>query len=450
MRFFGSVGAKVATPALPPDNGSVRRTIPLPEYRLGQPYTPNSIVRNDPQFIKDTYDRVTWVFKAVHAVAHNAARLKVIARTGDPEDGPELANHFMLPLLNFRSSPYTNEQSYAFRYRVSAQLELCTKGVFVELVRSRGNDVIAMHLYPPGVCTPIPDPKTFVSQYLVTIGNEKVPVPADRIMWLRNPHPSDPFRSMTSFEAAGMAIDTDWLAHLYNANFMKRDGRGAAIVAVKGGLDDDDADDIKSWFSGGVQSAGETHVIEADELSYVDLAKSPRDAQYVEMRALSKEEIFMGAGVPESVAGNASGRTFDNADAEKENFWEEKMLGHLELVGGGYDLLDNDPNTFIVHDTSKVPALQRTAIARRQEMRDEVAGSVRSIDSYLEATGNDPLDLPETKVPLISIAKQPVGQVGAPPVVRESAQIPLAVDNLNDAPALAPPKVRSRHPLRRR
>lgn len=441
MRFLGSVGAKAAPPALPPDAGSVRRTIPLPGYRLGQPYTGSGHVRSDTQFIRDTHDRVTWVFSAVRAVAHNAARLKVIARTGDPEDGPQLASHFMLPLLNFRSSPYTNEQAYAFRHRLSAQLELCTRGAFVETVRSRGGDVIALHLYPPGVCTPVPDPIRFVSEYLVTIGNDKVAVPPERIMWIKNPHPSDPYRSMTSFEAAGMAIDTDWLAHLYNANFMRKDGRGAGIVAVKGGLEDDDADEIKTWFQGGVETAGEWHVIEGDELSVVDMATSPRDAQYIESRGLSKEEIFIGAGVPESVAGNASGRTFDNADAEKENFWQEKMLGHLELVAGGYDLLDGDPNTFIVHDTSKVPALQRAAMARRQEMRDEVNAGVRSIDSYLEAVGEDPLGLPETEVPLISITKQPVGYV--PPV-------PQPVENILDVPALEPPKVRSRHPLRRR
>lgn len=414
MRFLGSVGAKAAAPAPPPaPAGAVRRTIPQADYALGRPYIPNSVGADVDRFVRDTYERVTWCFKAVHAVAHNAARLKIVERKDDPETGTDILDHQLLPLLNWRASPYTKEQAYVFRHRVSAQLELSTKGVFIEVIRSRRGECIALHLIPPRTISAVPDPLTFVSHYEVRVGGGAVTaeLAPDQVLWLKNPHPIDPYRSMTAFEAAGMAIDGDWLAHLYNANFMRNDGRGSGLIAAKGGLEEEDAEELQSWFSGGVARAGEVRVIEADSLDYVDLATSPRDAQYVEMVGLSKTEIFMAAGVPESVAGNAAGRTWDNAEVEYDIFWNEKMLGHLELVGGGYDLLDNDPTTFTVHDTSKVPALQRADNERKVDMRQEVAAGVRTIDSYLEATGEEPFGVPQTMVPLTGIGVSPLFKV---------------------------------------
>lgn len=411
MGFARTLGAKAAAPGQP--SGLIRRSIPQPDYAMGRPYLPMSVGSNIEKFVRDAYERSTWGFKAVHAVAHNSARLPIVkrqgnARTGKPIDGDPLAT-----LLNSWVSQWSMEQAYVFRYRLAAQLELSVKGVFVEHVENRRGDVIHLGLLPPQNTTPIPDPLTFTAGFDVKVGNEHVTLPNDRVLWIKNPHPLDPYRSVSPAEVAGMAIDVDWLAHVYNANFMRADGRPAGVLGVKGGIDEDDAEELAAWMRGGVSRAGETRVVDADDLTFVDMTRSPRDAEYTDTVNMSKTEILMAGGVPESIAGNASGRTWDNADVEKDNFWHEKMLGVLELIGGGFDTLDGDPNTFIVHDTSEVPALQRAKNDDLNAKAMYVKQGLMAIDEWRDAAGLEKYDVPETRVPLTTMGTSPLFKVDA-------------------------------------
>lgn len=108
----------------------------------------------------------------------------------------------------------------------------------------------------------------------------------------------------------------------------------------------------------------------------------------------------MGFGVPESVMGNASGRTFDNADAERENFWQDTMRAHCKSIAQSLDVLtgNTDDDTILAYDYSTIDVLQRTKRRDREEFRSEVAAGLRTIDSYLEAVGREKSGVPGTGV----------------------------------------------------
>jgi phage portal protein BeeE len=173
-------------------------------------------------------------------------------------------------------------------------MDLSPRGAFVEYSRLNSGEIESLTLLPPGSTKPIPNAASFVSGYEVTIGASKVERPASSVLWFRNPHPTDPYRSMTPLEAAGMAIDTDWLAAVYNATFMKNDGRPGGIIAVDtagGSMLPEDADEMKSYFKG-TERVGEWRVIEASGMSVADMAAQPREAGWLEARGASKSEIM--------------------------------------------------------------------------------------------------------------------------------------------------------------
>lgn len=420
MKFLPSLGRV--------KSAEVERATGLARYRYGRAYTPPTRAAADvDRAVSETHDRTTWVFRCVQAIAFNQARLPVEVRKDDPVKGAPIEAHPLLEFLNFRASAF--ESSFFFRARMSAQLLLSARGVFVEMIRTNGGDVSALHLLPPHLTRPIPDPDTFVSGYEVSIGGRAQVVPAEDVLWLRNPHPIDPYRSMTPIEAAAIAIDADYLARLYNATFLRNDGRPGGLIAVKGHLLPTDADELKSYFAGGAGNAGEWRVIEADDIAVEDMATTPRDMQYAEMRGASKEEILIAHGCPETVLGNASGRTFDNADAEKEVFWQETMLPHLDLIGSALDQADGDASTFVAFDTSGVDALQRSERERRAELRDEVQQGLISIDEYREATGRDPFEEPGTQSLYVGFTATPI----AGPVLGQPAPTPTEVIDVQAA-----------------
>lgn len=389
MGFADSIGRK-ALPDAPTLNSDVP-AYPVPPGQAGKPYRDGWDVR---RAVDQGLNRSTWVYRCVGAISGNSAKLPMIMRQDNPISGPEI-NTPLTDLFNFKTSPY--ESALIWRKRLSQQVLLNRQGAMVEVIRSRFGEVLALYLLPAGYTWPIPNEKTFVSAFRVQFpGKSWYDVPAENVIWIREPHPTDPYAGLTPLEAAGLAVETEWYAKLYNRNFLLNDGRPGGILVVKGEMDDDDIQEVRRRFAGpsgwGVGAAGRIAVIEGDDgADFVDTATSPRDAQWLEGKQDAKQEILEAFGVPESVIGNASGRTYDNADAELEVFWRETMLPHLELIARALDDLDTDPRLYFGFDLSRVHVLDRDQRDRRTFTLSEKNANVITTDEYREETGREPL-----------------------------------------------------------
>lgn len=378
----------------------------LGPQKVGKPYKDDWDLD---RIIKDAMKKVVPVFRAVHVISDTQARLPAVVRDGHREKGQEIEDHDLVRLLNHRANP--DENAYVFRYRLSAQVLLSRKGAFVQKIMDRGGAIRHLYLLDPRKTNPVPSARLsstgmvrgeairLVDHYQVDLGaGQTETLSPDEVAWVRLPHPVDPLAGMTPLEAAGLTIDIDVLARLYNRTFLQNDGRPGGIVGVKGDMDEEVEEELDARFNVGTSGAGRITIVEADGLDWVDTAVSPRDAQYVEALANSKVDILGAFGVPESLAyGNASQRTYDNAEAERSLLWEAQELGHLALLAAGLDELDGQEDTFTGFDLSGVEVLQRAEKARREEMRDEVTKGTRTLDSYLEETGRDAVGSDEAR-----------------------------------------------------
>jgi HK97 family phage portal protein len=307
------------------------------------------------------------------------------ARKDNSPFGKIVKDADILDLLNTKSNP--GENSFIFRYRLSSQLLISTRGAFVEKIRGRNGEPIALHLLPPQNTSPIPDPKNFVSGYEVVSGDGRRDVLSpDDVIWFRHPHPLNPYLSMTPMEAAGVAIEIENLSKFYNRNFLINDGRPGGLLVVRGDMDEEDKDELRSRFRGNIARAGAVSVIASEDgVDFVDTGASPRDASYTEMRQITKEEILAGFGVPESIIGNSSGRTYANAAEEGKVFWMETMTPHLEMLARGWDALDDEH--YFDFDTTGVPILILAKQEREQYLLNEYTTGLITANEYREATG---------------------------------------------------------------
>ena len=334
---------------------------------------------------REGMQKVTWVSRCIDAIAGNQARLPVILRKDNSPDGQILGGKAAKdsPLLKiFNTKANIGENSFIFRYRLSSQILMSTRGAFIEKIRSRDGTVIALNLLPPQSTAPIPDPKNFVAGYEVIMPDGRtIIMKPDDVVWIRKPHPLDPYLSMTPLESAGVAVEIENLAKVYNRNYLLNDGRPGGLIVLRGEIDEDDKEEIKNRFRGNLSRTGQTTVISSDEgVDYVDTSASPRDAAYMQMRQITKEEILASFGVPESVIGNAAGRTFSNAAEEHRVFWNETMLPHLEILGRALDELDE--NNYIDFDTSDVPVLILYEQERQRYLMDEFQNGLISTNEY--------------------------------------------------------------------
>jgi HK97 family phage portal protein len=390
--------------------------------------------------VSDALNKVTWVFRCVQAISSNAARVPLVMRRGNPYDGEPILSHELIYPLNSRAN--VGETSYSFRYRLSAQVLLSSKGAFIEVTRSARGKVTALTLLPPEDMKVIRDPKTFVKAYelnTTVMGSDGFPKPfkhtyqPDEVIWIRNPHLFDPYGSMTPLSSLGLAIETDWYAKMYNRNFLLNDGRPGGIVVLKGETTPEDREDIQSRYRGGVSTAGRISVLSGGAgADFVDTATNPRDAQYVDTRKITKDEILIGFGVPESVLSNAAGRTFDNAEMERLIFWEETMLPHLDLITRELEVLDPNVKTYIGVDTDRVDVLQRMEIKRKEYVLREYAENLIDKNEYRLETGRKAIPGDYGKVMFRK-------NVDIPFMMSDGSDLPK-VQGVVNAPLPTPPK----------
>lgn len=367
--------------------------------RPGEPYKDGWDVERG---INQALDRVVWVYKAVYAIASNAASLPIGMRVDDWRIGELKWDLPVLDLLNRR--PNATTDAFSFRFMLSSQVLLSKKGAYVEITRNRLGDVTSLFLHQPQYVFPIPDPTKYVSGYAVEYPNtpRKIVEP-ENMIWIRVPHPIDPYKGQTPLESAGLAIEFDYYSRVYNRNFVINDGRPGGMLVIKGDMEEEQSEEIARRFRGttgsNIGGAGRITVLSAEDASFIDTAVNQRDAQYTEARSQNKEEILLAFGVPESVLGNAAGRTFANADVELEVFWRETMLPHLTLLERAFDILDDDPATYVSFDLSSVAILSRDDRERSKFHLEELKQGAISIDEYRELTGRKGVGIDELLVP---------------------------------------------------
>jgi len=381
-------------------------------------------------------DRVTWVYKSVYAIASNAARLRAFI---NDSDGNEKGDHFLVPILNRMANPY--HDAYNFRFQLSSQILLSKRGAFIEVTRNRLDEITSISLLPPENTFPIPDANKFISGFKVEMPHphqDRI-IPPENVVWLRIPHPIDPYRGQSPLESCGLATEIDYFARVFNRNFMINDGRPGGILMVKGEMDDDSADELRRRFLGNTGSAlggaGRLTVMEAEHAAYFDTSVTNRDSQYAESKQLAKEEILMAFGVPESVVGNAKNSTFANADTELEVFWRETMLPHLMLIERAFDRIDGSEELTVKFDLSDVAILSRDERERATFHLDELKSGAITIDEYRQLTGRDPVGADHL---FINSNLMAVGQVSGEGSTGEPSLIQVVPQGIATPPQPAP------------
>lgn len=368
--------------------------------------------------VAEAYERLVWVFKPVNVIAENQAARKFVLRQGTGT----LDDHPLAKLLNVKANPW--ETGKVLRKRLSAQILLSPVGAFAEFGMTNGGDPYRIDLLPPGRVRIVAssgrdaagnpadprDVRSLVDHYALLDSSGRVErgIDVDKVRWFRDPHPLDPFRGITPLEAAGLSVELDHFARLYNVTFLKNDGRPGGIVAVKGDLEEAEMAAIERKFDKGPAAAGKFTVLSADGLDFLDPAGKPRDMSYMQLARNAKIELLSSFGVSESMMGYSGEKTFANAEQERLGFWQDTMPPHLSIIADGFNE-DTDDDIEPGFDLSDIEVLERLKDARLARAREEVAAGLLSPFDYAQLSGNDSVeDTIHTRSLYIASGKQPL------------------------------------------
>lgn len=377
------------------------------------------------------------VNRTSNATAQVTWRLWRKAPTGLPEDRVEVTRHAALDLWNHPNEFMTRQELVE---ALQQHIDLTGEGWIV--ISRNARSPLPLELWPvrPDRMEPIPHPVDFLSGYLYRgPGGEQVPLETRDVVFLRTPHPLDPYRGMGAVQTILSELDANRYSAEWNRNFFLNSAEPGGIIEVPNALTDAEFNDLRERWNEqhrGVANAHRVAILEHGR--WVDRKYTQRDMQFVELRTASREVIREAFGIPAFALGEV--KDVNRATADASSAWFAAMLtvprlerikaalnsDLLPLYGPSAAGLEFDYDTPVTADV-ELEARQLTARANAAKALREAGWDATDV---LSAVG-----LPEMRY---TTPAEPAAPRPAPtPVPAPAARLDLH-HHTHAAPALAP------------
>ncbi len=238
-------------------------------------------------------------------------------------------------------------------------------------------------------------------------GGDKVNLSADRVFYDWEPSQDDWRKPESPLQAARLDVSVAVMQDRYDFAFLKNDARPAALVVHEAFANDIDKRKFRrQWLDThrGPENAGKVHFLETsphgatpkDSLAIQVLGLSQKDAEFIRRYESKIRAITVAFGVPMSRLGDASERTFSNADRETFNYW----LDTVQPMGSDFadavnmrlmPLFDSSGNVGFF-DWSGVPDLEPLRRFAVGDVPNLVNSGIITLNEGREALDLSPVD----------------------------------------------------------
>lgn len=158
----------------------------------------------------------------------------------------------------------------------------------------------------PDRMEPVPHPTEYLAGYIYHgPGGEDVPLAPEDVIFLRRPHPLDPYRGLGAVQSILGDLDATYLSTEYNRQFFLNSATPGGIIEAENNISDEDFNEFQARWSEthkGVANAHRVAILEAG-MKWVDRKYTMDDMQFVELREASRETIREAFGFPKAMTG---------------------------------------------------------------------------------------------------------------------------------------------------
>lgn len=229
--------------------------------------------------------------------------------------------------------------------------------------------------------------------YVVKTPRGDVALLPSEVLWLRYPHPTDPWGALAPWRAAMYAAESDALARKWQRALLQQDSRPSMIVNA-GSIPADRWNELQAQWRTRVQGPGNAGksllVSSATPIDAKPLTFTPAEMAYLESRKANADEMMMAFGVPrELLLGQA---TYENQRAAKTAFWSDRLLPKLDTLASEVDRqLIPDTGRTAGWDLSDVEALRESQDSIIKRASDATYPDIVMLDEARAMLGLDPL-----------------------------------------------------------
>src|SRR5262245_21837726 len=281
------------------------------------------------------YADEVWVYVAVSKVAQSAASVPLRLRRGHPdEEDTEVLNDGPLVELLTRPNPFQSRFDFVEQHQTS--LDLAGES-FILLDRGPSGKGTPTSMY----VLPIYDEETMtvvrgktmrpdgpIDGYVYKSGGEQFAFLPDEIVHVRYTNPLNPFRGLAPLKAAALSVESDLMTQAYNAAFFTNSAEPRGHYEVQeGNLTEPQRKRFQAIIEARHRGYKKAHrPLLLTNVKWVSTQLSPKDAEFLEQRKFSREEIIAIYGVRPVVVGLLEHNPQANAEIQWRDFWTATMM----------------------------------------------------------------------------------------------------------------------------
>lgn len=353
--------------------------VPVPKAKGIDPLTQSVSVlqyvngkpQNKPETVTHNwaYKTLPWVFACVRAIATAGASVPLVVRDRETDEALDATTPRAGELV--RVLNYVNERSDGAALVRHALSSLSLHGNalwWLDRGERETGPVLAIRPLRPECCSAVFDQKTgdlVAYAYQTSEAIRPVIYPAMDVFHCATYNPEQDLWGLSDLEALATTLSTDREAQLTNLHFMKNGASPGYLLTGQMAITPEQGKKIRDQWQlnqAGSENAGRVIVLGGQEWKLEQLGMSLRDAQFSELRNMSRAETLAVMGVPPVILGLETAN-YATAKEQTTNFWTttvQPRLSHLaSAINESAEKFGYDADAIYVDfDLSEVAALQ--------------------------------------------------------------------------------------------
>ena len=354
------------------------------------------------QFPDQAYIKNVIAHRAINIVSQAAASVPWALYSLKGKDKVRIHEHYLLKLLDRPSPFYAGaeffEKIYAYK--------LISGNAFIQAVGKDHMPPKELHILRPDRVSIVPDDLGNIVGYIYKVNKFEKFYPCNKltgktkILHIKNFHPLDDLRGLSSIEAAAFSIDQHNQAAAWNKSLLENSARPSGALIVKnngpydGNLSDDQYNRIKEQLEEvfmGSKNTGRPLLIEGG-LEWQEMSMSPKNMDFIESKNSAARDIALAIGVPPQLLGIPGDNTYSNMQEARLALWEETiipLLDHLTDSLNHWLVPMYGENLRLEYDVNDISGLS----SRRENIWSRIENaSFLSVNEKRQMIGLSPID----------------------------------------------------------
>ena len=288
--------------------------------------------------LRNAYEQVVWVYRAVNVLAEQVANIPFLFSAGERGRENLITSG---PLLRFYNQPHP--QINRFQYWELRVMWLMLRGECMRIpiyddgsgslssIKNRNSKIKNVLILDPARFQHIIQNNELVGWRYTGLGqnaplDSQVFVP-EEVWFEKLPNPFDFWRGLPPLYVADLAAKSDFSAANFMHGIMENNADNGLIVRTNEQLDEEQRAQIYAALRNRKRSAGcaDGPLLLANSAEVIQPHLSSADLQFLENRKFSRGEICAAFGVPEEIVATTDHNKYDVMQGARLNFIENRV-----------------------------------------------------------------------------------------------------------------------------